>query len=108
MYAECATSTLHSFLLDRSLSGLLGEIAPNPVSGTGGVRVSYRLTEPATVTLEVIDVMGRVTQTIARGVAQPAGSYTITFDAHDLSNGSYVLRFSDGERVSSRRFVVEK
>ncbi len=77
--------------LDRSSSG--GSVGQLP----GG---SY-------VTLQVIDMLGRVVKTLVEGVRAP-GSYTVTFNGSGLASGVYFYQLRAGGLVETKKLVVLK
>jgi uncharacterized protein (DUF1501 family) len=80
-------------------SGLtLGPVAPNPVRGRA--TVPFALDRPASVTLSVVDLQGRVVRRIAPG-ALAAGRHTLPFDAAGLAPGVYLLRLDGGSAASA-------
>ena len=62
---------------------------PNPFNPA--TEISYSLSEPGEVILEVYDVTGRKVQTLV-DTHQNAGEHQVTFDGGDLSSGLYVYR----------------
>jgi hypothetical protein len=69
---------------------LLGNY-PNPFNPS--TVIGFELAEDGIATLQVFDILGQEVATLARGF-RPAGSYTATFDAGQLSSGVYFVRFN--------------
>ena len=63
---------------------------PNPT--TGPATVAYALPEPAEVTLEVYDVVGRRVAVLLDGAQQSAGHREATFEPGQLPGGTYLVR----------------
>ncbi len=82
----------------------MGENYPNPFNPS--TKLSYSVPERAEVTLEVFNILGRKVQTLVRGTKQ-AGSYQVTFDASNLSNGIYIVRFT-AQGQSGNTFVQQQ
>ncbi len=89
---------------------LLEPNAPNPFSTTTTIR--YALPRPATVTLDVYNVIGQRVAVLESEQLQPAGWHTSTFDADGLASGVYFYRLransaGDGERwLQSGKMVL--
>jgi endo-1,4-beta-xylanase len=98
--AETATS-VEDTELPRA-SALLGNY-PNPFSRF--TELTYELSTPAEVRLDVYDMLGRHVRTVVRG-SQHAGQHAITFHADGLSSGMYFYRLRAGETVETRQMTV--
>ncbi|MCH7763216.1 MAG: T9SS type A sorting domain-containing protein [Candidatus Marinimicrobia bacterium] len=67
---------------------------PNPFNPLTTIR--YQLTEPGNVKLEIFDIKGRLVDSIVNEY-QPAGYYSIVWDADNSSSGLYFYRLqTDG------------
>lgn len=64
---------------------------PNPFNPS--TTIKYQLAEDGIARLQVFDILGQEVATLAQGF-RPAGYYTITFDANQLSSGVYFVRFN--------------
>ncbi len=90
------------------LDGLSAEpaaISPNGDGQADTASITYRLSAPANVTVEVADALGAVQTTLVDRVWTNAGMHTATVDGTALPDGTY------GVRITARTaagFVVEK
>jgi hypothetical protein len=89
-----------------------GPVSAPSVSATeGGIRVLglpgdarrvvYGLKEAASVSLDVVDVRGRVVDRLV-GWLQPAGSYAIPLHTESYGSGVYLVRLKTGLEVSAK------
>lgn len=76
---------------------------PNPFNPTTEIR--YELAERGFVTLDVVDVMGRVVATLIRRI-EPPGFKTTTFDANGLGGGLYFVRLNVDGSVATQKIVL--
>lgn len=76
---------------------------PNPARGA--MQAQYTLAEPQTVTLELIDVLGRRVRETEVG-PQVAGPHDVRIDLSGLRAGLYVLRLRAEAGVEATRRVV--
>ena len=83
----------------------VGQNVPNPFNNNSVI--TYTLTEASNVTVEIVDVTGKLVQTITPG-AQAAGTYTINVNATDLAEGVYFYTFTIGTEKITKQMVVTK
>jgi hypothetical protein len=82
----------------------MGSNYPNPFSGK--TRLPFDLEAPATVTLEVFDLLGRRIATVLDGSVLPAGRHEVEWAAARVPAGSYLFRLSAGGATFTRTMVV--
>ena len=78
---------------------------PNPFNAS--TTISYSLPEPATVTLEIYDILGRRVQTLYPG-EQVAGKHSYIWQANDFSSGTYIYSITAGESRQSAKMILIK
>jgi len=78
---------------------------PNPFNPT--TNISFDLPEAGHVTIRVYDMLGRQVAVPANGDFQ-AGSHTISFDASNLSSGTYIYRMVTDSYQHSRTMQLIK
>lgn len=78
---------------------------PNPF-GDNSV-INYELNEAAAVSVEFVDVSGKVVKSINNGT-QAAGTYTLDVDANDFAEGVYFYTFTVGAEKVTKRMVITK
>ncbi|MFM9951029.1 MAG: T9SS type A sorting domain-containing protein [Saprospiraceae bacterium] len=77
---------------------------PNPVRNE--LTLNFDLTTATTLQLSVRNALGQLVQTVATDDFA-AGKHTLRIPVATLSDGVYLLTFSNGEQATSRRFVVQ-
>jgi hypothetical protein len=80
-------------------------IMPNPTAGM--THVEFNLTERTQVKMEIIDMTGRVIETIYQQES-PEGNYRVAFDVANLPNGLFVVKLSTGEKTYTEQLVITK
>ncbi|MCH2234928.1 MAG: T9SS type A sorting domain-containing protein [Crocinitomicaceae bacterium] len=83
----------------------IGQNVPNPFDNTS--MISYSLENEADVSIEIVDITGKVVKTINKGT-QTAGDYQIILDANDFAEGSYFYTFTVGTQKVTKRMVITK
>jgi hypothetical protein len=78
---------------------------PNPFNPTTTIKFDVALA--TRVTLKVYNTLGQEVATLVNGRMTP-GSYSIPFDASDLTSGVYIYRLSASGFSESRKMVVLK
>ena len=79
---------------------------PNPFNPT--TTIDYQLAEPRSVRLIVFDVNGRIVAILVNDQVQPAGRYSVHFDASDLASGVYMYRLVAGSTMITRKLTLLK
>lgn len=78
---------------------------PNPF--TNNSVITYNLNEAANVSVQIVDVTGKIVTTINEG-NQNAGEHNITIDGSTLAEGTYFYTFTAGTYQVTKRMVVSK
>jgi hypothetical protein len=76
---------------------------PNPARDR--TTISFSIPEPAHVTLEVFDILGRRVAVVV-DEPRPAGEHSVELSLRDYSPGIYTYRIVSGGNKTSRRMVV--
>jgi PKD repeat protein len=82
-------------------------VFPNPFSSTANIVYSLQGNEP--VQLAVFDMNGNVVSTLVNSL-QPAGRYTISFDAsqYNMPSGIYYVKFIAGNKLRIQKLILTK
>jgi photosystem II stability/assembly factor-like uncharacterized protein len=78
---------------------------PNPFNPVTNIK--YSIVSAGNVRLGVYDMLGREVKEIVN-LNQPAGTYTVQFDASSLASGVYFYTLKAGEFVSTKKMIVVK
>ena len=81
----------------------LGQVYPNPVRYSA--RLPFQLPEPANVTIELFDLVGRRVSTLKDGQLA-AGYHELQLDSRHLSAGVYLYRMTVDKQVFTGKMVV--
>ena len=76
---------------------------PNPFNPSTNIR--YTIPHAAFVTLKIIDISGRIIQTLVNDF-QTAGNYTYLFDGGGLSSGVYFYELTTGDYRDCKRMIL--
>lgn len=77
---------------------------PNPADAAANI--VFTLTENAPITLEVVDMTGRLVQTVTKDEKMEAGAHTVHIATETLPAGIYFWTLKTGELSVTRRLVV--
>ena len=83
----------------------LGQNYPNPFNPT--TEIKYSVPQKSYVSLKVYNILGQEVATLFDGERQ-SGSYSVTFDAHQLSSGVYFYRLQAGSVSITKKLVLMK
>lgn len=83
----------------------LSQNYPNPFNPS--TVINYRLAKDGKVVLKVYDLLGREISTLVDG-EKAAGSYSVTFNANNLSSGMYIYIIKADGFVSSNKMILLK
>lgn len=83
----------------------LSNIFPNPVNSNSVIELS--LPETTWVNLIILDVNGRIIQTLVDG-KMDHGKHSILLDTSNYKDGVYFYRFTAGQSNETRRFIIIK
>ncbi|MFA5833628.1 MAG: glucoamylase family protein [Bacteroidota bacterium] len=78
---------------------------PNPFNPT--TTISYQLSAIGNVSLKVYDVLGREIATLVNE-QKPAGMYSVSFDAGQLSSGIYFYKLTAGYFSQTQKMILSK
>ncbi len=84
---------------------VLGQNYPNPFNPS--TNINYMLAVAGMVNLKVYDLLGREVATLVQAQQQP-GSYTVNFDAANLTSGVYLYSLETENFKSVKRMVLMK
>ena len=81
-------------------------IQPNPASNNA--MISFTSTVNGKLSLEVLDMTGRVIGNLFNNEAEAGVVYTANFDANQLASGIYMVRLSSGTAFEIERMQIQK
>jgi hypothetical protein len=89
--------SVYSFNLDQNY--------PNPFNPS--TQIKYSIAEAGLVTVKVFDILGREISVLVNK-EQAAGSYTVDFNAKNLSTGVYIYRVESGSFQATKKMILIK
>lgn len=78
---------------------------PNPFNPT--TTIAYTIPQPEKVTLRVFDILGREVAELVNEQKE-TGTYTIKFDASNLTSGIYLYQIKAGDYSMTRKLILQK
>jgi hypothetical protein len=96
--------------IDDDVSNLPREVAlyqnyPNPFNAS--TEVKFALPEQSDVTIEVFNILGQKTATIAQGLF-PAGYHSVTWNAGNTASGVYYYKLTAGDKSMVKKMMLLK
>jgi hypothetical protein len=90
---------------DATPTGFGVNVAPNPVNGSS--RVDFVMPEAGQARVEVFNAMGQVVATLFNGFATK-GESSVEFNSNEVANGTYIVKVTAGEFVTTQKVNVIK
>ncbi len=91
---------------DATFTTRIQSVTPNPVENSAMIKFS--VAHDSNVKIDVIDNLGNVVKVIASEFESGIGSYDLPFDASTLSSGTYTVRMTAGNEVTTYQMVIVK
>jgi hypothetical protein len=91
---------------DRSAEIAIVGIMPNPA--TDRSQISFMSTVDGKLSLQVLDMTGRVVGDLFNNQAEAGQVYTAEFDANVMSSGIYMVRLTSGTAFQMERLLIQK
>jgi len=88
-------------------NGSLSQLSVNPQPLISNGKITFKLDEPSSVKLEVLDNLGNVIQTIENKFLS-TGEYYYNISVESLPSGVYYCKFSDGKKFFIKDFLIIK
>lgn len=79
-------------------------LSPNPATSTATV-LSYTLTDPGSIQIELMDALGRSVRMLEKGF-ESAGEHSVAIDPKSLSAGTYFIRVEAGGASAMQKLVI--
>jgi len=76
---------------------------PNPVQNQ--TRISFELTQPSDIKLEIINIMGKIVRSFSL-ISQQQGFNSVDVDCSGLPSGIYYYRLQAGETVKTKKMLI--
>lgn len=104
-YVGYATDSTLVKINDEYLTNEGLSIFPNPI--TGESKVTFIISEPTVVSLEIFSIDGKKIQTLLENKYSP-GLYSIPIDSEQLAHGLYICRLETAGKTSAIKFLVNQ
>ncbi len=92
-------------IISSPIEFTLSQNYPNPFNPS--TTISYQIKEQGLVQLKVFNLLGQEVATLVNEM-KSEGSYSITFDANELSSGVYIYSISVNDFVQNRKMTLLK
>ena len=109
--SDCGSTTKSTSLVkegnitvDNSFSAFSYNIYPNPSSNI--INIDYTLEIEKTISIDLIDFLGRTVSSILSKNNQPAGNYRIQFDVSSMSSGVYFINFRTSDEIRNEKIII--
>jgi parallel beta-helix repeat protein len=83
----------------------INSLNPNPVTETS--EVQFTISNEMNISAMVYDLSGKVVATLFNG-SKPAGTHSLSIDAHNFANGSYTIVIKAGDNMLTQGMNVVK
>lgn len=104
--SEGTSTSNEDYVTDMPEHIRLDQNFPNPFNPS--TQITYQLSNPSNVTLEVYSITGEKIMTLVKNSFQQPGSHSVPFEAEDLASGIYIYRLTTGEQTLTRKMTLLK
>jgi hypothetical protein len=118
-YANLGHIYLYHLLQDTNTSGIsslandnynphdffLSQNFPNPFNPS--TTITYKILNPGKVVLIIYDLLGRKIRTLVDEYKSP-GNYSVSFNAINLSSGTYIYQLASGNKIAVKKMLLLK
>jgi hypothetical protein len=80
-------------------------VYPNPI--IDNATISFSLSESKQISLEVLDINGKIKAHIIKDKMYPKGSYTMPLKVKNLGSGIYICKLTSGGNVYNRKILIK-
>ena len=91
--------------VDLPVNFELSQNYPNPFNPS--TTIKYAVPVDSKVRLEIYSMLGELVTTLVNDL-QPAGNYTVAFDASRFASGTYIYRLTAGTTVMTKKMLLIK
>ena len=91
---------------DLANQQLPAHAAPNPFSDR--TSIFFNLEETQEVTVEILDIQGRLIKTLNTREQMPAGTHVTSWEPTDVPNGLYIYRITAGNRIGIGKLTLQR
>ncbi len=105
VYEDASLTSADDDMQERPVAFELHQNHPNPFNPS--TNISFDLAEAGNVSIRVFDMLGRQVAQPVNGDFQ-TGSHSVSFDASNLSSGTYIYRMETGSYQQTRTMQLVK
>jgi hypothetical protein len=99
--------TLLGIIDEQNANGDLRLFQNHPNPAQNQTRITYELVAPSDVTLEIIDIMGKVVKSFVY-LSMPTGMNSVDLDCSSLPSGIYYYRIKTGNGVKTKKMLITR
>ncbi|MFK7982937.1 MAG: reprolysin-like metallopeptidase [Saprospiraceae bacterium] len=82
------------------------EVYPNPFKNQ--TQINYHLSSPTHLSIQLMDINGRLIQQVLPISFQSSGSYQLGLQASDLNTGVYFLQLQTNDGVLTKKLIIQR
>jgi hypothetical protein len=90
---------------EETAAGTIAQAKVQPNPSNSNASISYELAEITDVSINIVDMTGRLVKTVMTSVSQGAGTYQMPLPTAELASGVYTIQLNSGKNNESIKFV---
>ena len=106
--SECLEGGCNNGVQENSVAEPIGQLTAYPNPSNGPVNITFEVNKTSKTILSIMDMNGRVIETLYNANAQQEQTYKVEFDGLNLPNGIYITKLCTETGIKIDKIMISK